>query len=138
VPTHISGFIDDVRYQAEWREQKAVEYPEDDRNQRSADALQALAEWIGGQPDDAPILGQLDAALGRLYASENAAEFGVTDRLGRYDFCSGPHETPDEFLRELIKDIEDHLQDLVTTEEEVDAVVEEYVGKAARDPRGRA
>jgi len=33
--------------QAEWRRQKAAEYPDDQRNRQSAEALESLAEYIG-------------------------------------------------------------------------------------------
>ncbi len=36
--------------QAEWREHKAEEYPDDTRNERSAAGLRALAEHVQGLP----------------------------------------------------------------------------------------
>ncbi len=41
---------DYFRSQAEWRRQKAEEYPEDERNAQSADALDSLADYVA--PDE--------------------------------------------------------------------------------------
>jgi hypothetical protein len=35
-----------ITYKAEWRDEKAFEYPEDDRNRRNAKALRALANQL--------------------------------------------------------------------------------------------
>ncbi len=110
----VPGFIDDVLYQAEWRATKAVEYPNDSRNQRSADALKKLAAWLKGLPADEPILVRLDAALDRLYADPDVlATFlpTVPDRLGRYEFHNGQSvDTPEDFVLDLIMEIDDHLE----------------------------
>ena len=41
---------DYFRSQADWRRQKAEEYPEDERNAQSAAALESLAEYV--EPDE--------------------------------------------------------------------------------------
>ncbi len=46
---------DYIRAQADWRRQKAEEYPEDERNAQSATALDALADYVDeGAPDCGP------------------------------------------------------------------------------------
>ena len=45
--------------QAEWREQKAVEYPDDNRNAQSAACLRSLAAYILGRTGDDKALREL-------------------------------------------------------------------------------
>lgn len=40
-----------LRSQAEWRDHKAFEYPDDQRNEQSACALRSLADYIEDNPD---------------------------------------------------------------------------------------
>ena len=42
--------------QAKWRQIKAEEFPDDDRNMRASDALTAAAEVVAVLPDDEPRL----------------------------------------------------------------------------------
>src|ERR1700693_6475803 len=44
--------IDQVGHQSVWREKKAEEYPDDARNQESADSLRRLEENLRGLPAD--------------------------------------------------------------------------------------
>src|SRR2546422_1376201 len=113
--THISGFIEDAGYQAESRERIALEYPDDARNGRSADALHELADWLNGLPADAEILSRLNAVLEALYSDPDImATFipGVTDRLARYEFFNRPLKEYDHegFVEGLIMEIGEHIQ----------------------------
>jgi hypothetical protein len=99
-----AGFLDEVTDQAAWRREKAVEYPDDDRNVKSVAALDALADWITAHPS-APVLGELADALEYLYAGP---DYGITfvpsvsERLGRYGFHDGRPESPETFLTDLV------------------------------------
>jgi hypothetical protein len=99
-----AGFLHEVANQAAWRRLKAAEYPEDDRNVKSADALDALAEWINTHSDHV-VVGELAAALDGLYADP---DYGITfvptvcDRLGRYGFHHEAPESPETFLADLV------------------------------------
>lgn len=71
--------------QARWREMKADEYPDDQRNGRSAEGLYRLAEDVRGLPDNDPLLARLAALAGRtgldvaaLVPSDPASRFDVS------------------------------------------------------------
>lgn len=45
--------------QAAWREQKAVEYPDDSRNAQSVACLRSLAAYVRGRTEDDEVLSEL-------------------------------------------------------------------------------
>jgi hypothetical protein len=71
-----------LREQAAWRRSKAEEYPDDDRNVRSAEALDALAEYVDKIPDDVRVRYLADhhllesAALGGEKTHRQVARWG--------------------------------------------------------------
>ncbi len=76
-----------VREQADWRQSKANEHPEDRRNQRSADSLRALADYVDADPEmlvDYPELGDRHGT-GRYLAGEEAARM-----IARFGFDYPP------------------------------------------------
>ena len=100
-----------VEVQADWREQKAAEYSDDDRNLRAAAALRDLAKWIS-ENGNAPEVVRLEAARDRLDADPDVSDSfapTVEQRLGRYGFHRGEPEPPAEFLRKLTADIEESV-----------------------------
>src|SRR5438105_428064 len=106
-----TGIVVEAEYQAEWREEKAQEYPDDERNQETADALRGLVNWINANRTS-PVLVRLNAALHRLYNTDDwiyRFDPTVTDRLGRmaFDYCTDPIR----FLHWLAEDIETFLAD---------------------------
>jgi len=106
----ITRFVEDILGQAEWRGQKAAEYPEDDGNQRCAIALETLAAWVM-EHRDGRIVQRLNEALDLFY-QDPAARFAAEipeQQLGRYGFHHGTPETPEIFLDSLVKGIERHL-----------------------------
>lgn len=52
-PQLTDAFAETLRLAGFSRQMKAEEYPEDQRNQRSADALSSLADWARGNPAEA-------------------------------------------------------------------------------------
>lgn len=86
------GFLIDIESTSEWRRRKAEEYPDDERNRRSAASLGELVEYVKGL-DDGHLIFQ---ALGHL--SESGSE-GLSLELSRYGF-DGP-EDPEQFLQRL-------------------------------------
>ena len=94
-----AAFADFLREQAEWRATRAHEWPEDPRNQRSSDALRALASWVMALPDDDERLRQLAACF-----TDEAPFLPVGDDLahfaGRYGF-SFPAD-PDRFMNAFV------------------------------------
>ena len=59
------AFLMQVECQAEWRAEKAEQYPGDERNQPAADGLRELAAWIKANPTS-PLLVRLNNALDRF------------------------------------------------------------------------
>lgn len=53
------ALVDYLREQARWRRDKADEFPEESRNQRSAIALEGLADFVERQPENDLLLGGL-------------------------------------------------------------------------------
>lgn len=104
------GFVSDAESQAEWREQKAAEYPDDARNRTAADALRALVRWANDNPT-APTLLRLNEALRRLYEGGSSISLSpsVTERLGRMGF--GETASPIHFVQGLAEAVEQFLAD---------------------------
>jgi hypothetical protein len=143
--TRIPGFLDDVLHQAQWRAEKAAEYPDDERNANAAAHLEALAAWLRhGASDD--LLVALNMTLDRLYADPDwSFSFvpGVTDRLGRLGFYrltpgrfgigAGPAPGPAVFdaeMMDLIKVINEYLEpEEETVEDQIRAAATDYVEK---------
>jgi hypothetical protein len=101
----VDWFIETIEYQADWRRHKAAEYPEDDRNLHTAEALDGLAAWLKRLPDNEPILVRLGAALQHLDAFSFAPS--LEDRLARFRFNSD--ETRRDFITHMTGEIEEEL-----------------------------
>ena len=56
---HHAILVDKIREQADWRSLKSEEYPDDSRNESSADALTSLADYIGALEVLPPTLAQI-------------------------------------------------------------------------------
>jgi hypothetical protein len=73
--------------QADWRAQKAAEYPEDARNARSAERLTEVAAWIRELPDTDDrilVLDGLDHGPSDLYVFGDGARV-LVERFGFHD-----------------------------------------------------
>lgn len=106
--SHLAEFLRD---QAGWRAEKAEQYPEDDRNKLSSEALESLADWVEQLPDDHAGLVALRAATRRwpscvdwdLFWSSAPGE--ESQRLvSRYGF--GFHQSPEPWLTDLAAAVE--------------------------------
>ena len=88
-----------VKGQAEWRQRKAEEYPDDRRNARAAEALEGLAAHVLTLPDDDDRLRNLTMLVG----GRDIFVFGqqASQALGRFGF-DGPGEDADSFLDYLV------------------------------------
>jgi hypothetical protein len=87
---------------AEWRAAKAEEYPNDERNRRSAEALEAAARQVAALPDD-------DLRLRRLVRLYEAGDEAVGNFLEaehyiitRHGFADDATQTTDELLSALV------------------------------------
>jgi hypothetical protein len=95
-----------LREQADWRELKAEQYPEDQRNAQCAAGLRDLADHVDGLAEDDERIVVLSVAIpegsDRFSPGEEASRL-----ISRYRF-SRPYEDPDSFL--------EHLADVVVEE----------------------
>ena len=104
--------IEQVDGSADWRAMKADEYPDDTRNQDSADALSLLAKQLASVPLNHPAV----VALANLWqgASEDETPALVEAEsmyIGRYGF-DGPEECGGEaFLDGLRRELESELEE---------------------------
>ncbi len=85
--------------QAEWRDQKAEEYPDPDdaRNARAAEGLRGLAEYVRNLPYDDPRLRR----LAEVWSSPDPDDGAAHLLLDKYGFGPGSHLGPpdhDSFL----------------------------------------
>lgn len=89
--------------QASWRDAKAYEYPDDERNRRCAEGLRLLGEHVAALPADDPRLVQLDALdweadTGFFMPGEEGARAASRFRFDNAD------EPPDSFLSRFTED----------------------------------
>ena len=89
-----------LRQEAAWRDEKAVEYPDDPRNERSAQALRALADHVDGLSDGDENGRALEALQERyaldIFAPGDESEYLIT-RLGFHG------DDYDAVLRQLVE-----------------------------------
>jgi hypothetical protein len=101
--------IEKILMQAEWRSEKAEEDPEDERNQQSAEALQALANRMKDVPEDLPQFARIqeiwfacaeEGDPGSMVEAESEVFrlYGFGDPEANGD--------PIEFLNEFVSDLE--------------------------------
>lgn len=91
---------DYVRAQAEWREGKAEQYPEDERNHRSAESLRALAGTLEElRAEDGELIGAIEELIRRQRWGSPGK--GVEQAVSRYGFDREPPAAR-EFLEELL------------------------------------
>jgi hypothetical protein len=94
-----AALADFVRIRADWRADRASEWPEDPRNARSANALYDLESWVLALPDSDDRLRQLAAHypedIAFIPAGERAAHFA--SRYG-FTFVANPHRFLGVFL----------------------------------------
>lgn len=135
------GLIMSVESSAQWRAEKAEQYPDDSRNARSSHALKKLAEKMHALPADDEYVLAYEAVMARmddddLYrVSEHESQF-----IGRYGFDYPQDGDPSDFLgalteycQELIDEAEER-----TAEEERDHAYEEAKGAAGEEAQEAA
>jgi hypothetical protein len=108
-----------IQSQAEWRSQKADEYPEDVRNANSALYLNAMGKWLEASTTWATDLPRLSAAYDALGALVVDPEVYIlsgelSQVLGRCGFRQPAEaETPENFIRDLDTYVAEVLEDQV-------------------------
>ena len=56
---HYAELLDDIIYQSEFRAEKDIQYPDDERNARAAEGLTEMAAWFKRQDNDSPLMVRL-------------------------------------------------------------------------------
>ncbi len=98
----------DIQGQADWRAQKAEEYPEDERNARCSAALSRLAKSVEAISDDHPLFQRLKRLAntlgedGMYQILEDGEENRLISRYG-FDFPADDGSEPERFLIEVIE-----------------------------------
>lgn len=116
---HLEILIDSVESSAHWRGEKADEYPDDKRNQRSSAALDKLAERLRKLPTDNEHAQTYEATLERLIELDQAHQIVEHEShyIGRYGFDYPENGDPEAFLTGL----NEHYQELLEEAEEEEA-----------------
>jgi hypothetical protein len=94
-----------LEMEAEWRDEKAEEWPEDVRNARAAEGLRGLAEYVRHLPYDDPRLRH----IAQVRFSPNPDEGAAQRLLDEYGFGPGSHLGPpdhDSFLTRYANEME--------------------------------
>jgi hypothetical protein len=113
---HLEMLVESVESSACWRSQKADQYPDDKRNQRSSAALEKLAERLRKLPTDNEHAQTYEAILERLVELDQAYQISEHEShyIGRYGFDYPEDGDPEAFLTGL----NEHYQELVEEAEE--------------------
>jgi hypothetical protein len=90
--------LSDIENTAEWRREKAVQYPDDERNQQCAESLDRLAAEVRVLADNHPLFLRL---LHLWQVSLNPSEI-ILDSIARYGFDWEESGDAEEFLQRLI------------------------------------
>jgi hypothetical protein len=98
---------------ADWRQRKAEEYPDDKRNQRSADGISELAAYVRALPEDDERLRELSqlAIYGDVFSpfeSQTTPGHDAATAIGRFRFTEfAAHKDCSDFLTEIISQLTD-------------------------------
>ncbi|NJL06979.1 MAG: hypothetical protein HC900_00975 [Methylacidiphilales bacterium] len=99
---------------AEWRTQKATEYPDDTRNERAADVAKSLYERFKGGEISADLCKQFEELNTKVYGGDDGdLGFKIEEQLSEYFRNIGFHLTPgspDELLGDAIEIIEGEIE----------------------------
>lgn len=109
----IETLIANVESSADWRAEKAKEYPDDRRNVRSSDALKELARNLAQLPGDDENVAAYEAAEERLLElDENYSTSEYESALiSRYGFDYPVDGDAVDFLSVLIEEFQDRVKD---------------------------
>src|SRR5215469_14753456 len=134
--------IDRVESSAYWRDQKAEQYPDDNRNVRSSRALEKLAENLRALSADDEHATAYEAVMERLAElADNDADklYDLSEHeshyIGRYGFDYPQDGNPSDFLSALTE----HCRELVAeAEESIAEEVRERTYEVAKETAGEA
>jgi hypothetical protein len=140
---HFEELIDRVETSADWRAQKAEQYPDDRPNERSSQALRKLAGNLRALPADDEHAAAFEAAMERRaeLAADEPLVNDVDDEpryISRYGFDNPEDGDPAGFLSGLTADCEQFIakaKERIAEEEREKAyeAAEEVADEAARE-----
>ncbi len=116
--SYTEWLIEEIEGNADWRTRKAEEYPEDERNLRSSQALRNLAARMKELSADHPKIQELwrlwfgPASPGKIRGQNKALDLieVVSEELHQYGFYSNDDGDPEPFLDLLITELERTLE----------------------------
>lgn len=91
---------------AEWRQKKAEEYPDDERNAAAAAELSALAEGLGSLNPQTPLVQRYAQLVELTSGGIEPSESEIFGRVGFDYFFSGA----EDFLKSVIEEYESQLE----------------------------
>ncbi len=115
--SYTEWLIEEIEGKADWRTRKAEEYPEDERNLGSSQALRNLAARMKELSADHPKIQELwrlwfgPASPGKIRGPNKALDLIeiVSEELCGYGFYSDEDSDPEPFLDSLITQLERKL-----------------------------
>jgi hypothetical protein len=137
---HLEHLIDKVESSAEWRAGKAEQYPGDNRNVRSSQALVKLAAKLKALPTNDKNVAAYEAVMDRLTDDDDLFRVSEyeTNHIGRYGFDYRQDGDPAGFLSELTEQCQewvDETEERIAEEEREQAYQEakEVADEAAKE-----
>jgi hypothetical protein len=138
---HLESLIEHVESSAHWRAQKAEQYPNDKRNERSSRALTELAENLRALPADDKYGGAYEAVMDRLVELKDELLQVIeheSQYIGRYGFDYPQDGDPVDFLSDLtetyqewVSEAEEHIAE--EEREEAYEAAKEAADESARE-----
>jgi hypothetical protein len=111
----LEDIVNGLESTADWRREKAAQYPHDDRNEKAAEILGRLATEVRGM-GDSPVFKELVRAGDELSdLSDECRKYdlcSLIDDLSAYDRNVGFHSWPssgEEYLRGMLEIYRDHI-----------------------------
>jgi hypothetical protein len=137
---YVSQLVERVEDTAEWRAEKAQQYPDDKRNEHSSDALRALAERLGALPRDGRSARAYNETMERALEFDLGISISETEReyIGRYGFDYPQDGDPEAFIEMLMEAIRDELSDAEEAADEAKREAEYKVAAEAADEQAKA
>lgn len=141
---HLEQLIAHVESSADWRAEKAEQYPDDARNMRSSQALTKLAEKLKALPANDENVAAYEAVMDRLVESDGDEMFGVIEYesqyIGRYGFDYPQDGDPADFLEALTEACQESVDkaEEQAAEEEREQAYEEAKQTASEEAKQAA
>lgn len=112
--SYLEMLIDNVESSADWRAEKAKQYPDDTRNMRCSEALAKLAERLKALPGKDENVVAYEAVMNRLGDLDDAM-FNATEHessyIGRYGFDYPQDGDAASFLSDLTEQYQEYVNE---------------------------